>query len=89
MVWEEDPSVWAPQNHSCDANTGLDGLNVIALKNISRNEELTLDYSQFLDKNMEPFDCKCGAHNCRGLITGVFNNSVNNREQEYLVVRQR
>jgi D-alanine-D-alanine ligase len=89
VLWDEDPSEWAPQNHSCDANTGLDGLNVIALKNISRNEELTLDYSQFLDKNMEPFDCKCGASNCRGLITGVLNNSVNNREQEYLVMKQR
>ena len=31
-LWDEDPSEWAPQNHSCDANTGLDGLNVVALR---------------------------------------------------------
>ena len=80
MLWDEDPSEWAPQNHSCDANTGLDGLNVVALRKISRNEELTLDYSQFLDENMEPFECKCGAPNCKGLIRGVLNNSVNTRE---------
>jgi D-alanine-D-alanine ligase-like ATP-grasp enzyme len=53
VLWDEDPSEWAPQNHSCDANTRLDGLNVIALRNISRNEELTLDYSQFLNEAME------------------------------------
>lgn len=89
VLWDEDPSEWAPQNHSCNANTGLDGLNVIALRNISRNEELTFDYSQFLDENMEPFECKCGADNCRGLITGVLQNSVNAREQMMLAMKER
>jgi len=87
VLWDEDPSEWAPQNHSCDANTGLDGLNVVALRNISRNEELTLDYSQFLDENMEPFQCKCGSPNCRGLIRGVLNNSVNTRELKFFVLK--
>jgi len=87
VLWDEDPSEWAPQNHSCDANTGLDGLNVVALRNISRNEELTLDYSQFLDENMEPFQCKCGSPNCRGLIRGVLNNSVNSREQKFFELK--
>jgi SET domain-containing protein len=86
-LWDEDPSEWAPQNHSCDANTGLDGLNVVALRNISRNEELTLDYSQFLDENMESFQCKCGSPNCRGLIRGVLNNSVNTRELKFFVLK--
>lgn len=81
VLWDEDPSEWAPQNHSCEANTGLDGLNVVALKNIKRNEELTLDYSQFLDETMEPFECKCGSPFCKGMIRGVLNNSVNSREQ--------
>ncbi len=89
LLWDEDPSEWAPQNHSCDANTGLDGLNVVALRNISRNEELTLDYSQFLDENMEPFECRCGAANCRGTITGSFQNSVNTREQKMFVMKER
>ncbi|MDP4262466.1 MAG: SET domain-containing protein-lysine N-methyltransferase [Bacteroidota bacterium] len=86
VLWDDDPSEWAPQNHSCDANTGLDGLNVIALRSIRKNEELTLDYSQFLDENMESFDCKCGSLNCRGLIKGVMGNSVNQREQKVYVV---
>lgn len=82
ILWDEDPSEWAPQNHSCDANTGLDGLNVIALRPIKKNEELTLDYAHFLDQTMEPFECRCGASNCRGLIEGTNDNSVNTREQK-------
>ncbi len=81
ILWDDDPSQWAPQNHSCEANTGLEGLNVIALRAISRNEELTLDYAQFLDETMEPFHCSCGTASCRGLVTGVPNNSVTTREQ--------
>jgi len=89
VLWDEDPAEWAPQNHSCSANTGLDGLNVIALRNISKNEELTLDYSLFLDENMEPFQCRCGSARCRGQISGVPNNSVNQREQKLYVLNGR
>lgn len=86
VLWDEDPSEWAPQNHSCNANTGLEGLNVIALKNITMGEELTLDYSLFLDDSMEPFSCTCGSSSCRGLISGVPGNSVNHREQRLFVI---
>lgn len=89
VLWDENPTEWAPQNHSCDANTGLDGLNVIALTDIFAGEELTLDYSQFLDENMEPFECRCGSSECRGLIKGVPGNSVNSREQRFYVVNSR
>lgn len=84
ILWDEDPSEWAPQNHCCDANTTMQGLNVIATRNIARNEEITLDYAQFLDENMEPFECRCGSDKCRGLIKGVENNSVNSRETKQL-----
>lgn len=85
VLWDDDPAEWAPQNHSCEANTGLDGLNVVALTDIAINEELTLDYSDFLDENMEPFECRCGAPSCRGLIRGVLNNSVNSRERKQYI----
>ncbi len=80
ILWDDDPSEWAPQNHSCDPNTAFDGLNVFAIKNISGGEELTLDYAQFLDENMESFDCKCGALQCRGEISGIPHNSLTIRE---------
>ena len=80
LLWDYDPTGWAPQNHSCNPNTTYKGLNVVALRKIRGGEELTLDYTSFLDKNMEPFQCRCGAENCRGLITGSINNSVTERE---------
>lgn len=87
ILWDDDPSEWAPQNHSCQPNTFFDGLNVIALYAIRENEELTLDYAQFLDENMEPFQCRCGSENCRGLITGITKNSVENREQKLQAIQ--
>jgi hypothetical protein len=80
ILWDDDPSEWAPQNHSCDPNTAFDGLNVLAIKNISKGQELSLDYAEFLDDNMEPFQCQCGASNCRGEISGIPHNSLTHRE---------
>lgn len=80
ILWDDDPSEWAPQNHCCEANTAFDGLNVLALHNISKGQELTLDYAGFLDENMEPFDCRCGAASCRGIINGPNGNSLTARE---------
>ncbi len=80
LLWDDDPAAWAPQNHSCDPNTAYDGLNVIALKEIHPADELTLDYASFLDEHMEPFQCQCGAANCRGWVKGQPGNSVTSRE---------
>ncbi|MBI5858321.1 MAG: SET domain-containing protein-lysine N-methyltransferase [Sphingobacteriales bacterium] len=80
ILWDEDPFEWAPQNHSCEPNTTFDGLDMLAQKNISKGEELTLDYAEFLDENMEPFECRCGSPNCRGEISGILHNSLTHRE---------
>ncbi|MEO6584338.1 MAG: SET domain-containing protein-lysine N-methyltransferase, partial [Ferruginibacter sp.] len=80
LLWDDNPSEWAPQNHSCNPNTAYRGLNVIAIRNIQKNDELTLDYGNFLDHYMQPFQCKCGQPNCRGLIEGITDNSVTLRE---------
>jgi len=82
LLWDQDPAGWGPQNHSCNPNTVYQGLNVIASRKIFKEEELTLDYASFLDENMEPFNCQCLANNCRGLITGITNNSVTERENQ-------
>ena len=84
ILWDEDPSEWAPQNHSCEPNTAFDGLDVFAVKTIEKEEELTLDYTVFLDENMEPFQCRCGAASCRGEIYGSQGNSLTLREQSVL-----
>lgn len=80
LLWDENPADWAPQNHSCDANTGYVGLNVVAKRNIQKEEELTLDYGTFLDDTMQEFECGCGKSNCRGVIRGVKNNHIDYRE---------
>lgn len=81
LLWDGNPAEWAPQNHSCNANTGYNGLNVLSLRNIHAGEELTLNYAAFLDDSMQPFNCNCGAPNCIGTVTGVENNSITEREK--------
>lgn len=76
ILWDENPVNWAPQNHSCDANTAYHGLNVIALREIGENEELTLDYAYLLDESIEPFTCQCGSENCRELVFGMKGNAA-------------
>lgn len=83
LLWDNHPSEWAPQNHSCDPNTGYRGLDVVSLRPIKKGEELTLYYADFLDEHMEPFQCSCGSKNCKGLITGTPGNSVSKRESRH------
>ncbi len=82
LLWNDNPQGWAPQNHSCNANTAYQGLNVVATRAIQIGEELTLNYSSFLDDKMEPFTCKCGANNCKGLITGTPGNTITQRAEK-------
>lgn len=78
-LWSEDPTQWRPQNHSCTPNTAFRGLDVIALRDIARDEELTLDYGAAMNEHSEPFDCRCGTPVCRGRISGTPGNSVTAR----------
>ncbi len=75
-LWSENPLHWSPQNHSCNANTAYDGLNVIATRAIAVSEELTLDYALLMNEESESFHCSCGAASCRGVIRGVRGNSL-------------
>lgn len=82
ILWDDNPAEWAPQNHSCHPNTAYNGLNVLTIKRIEKDEELTLDYASFLDEQMKPFACHCGAADCRGQISGIPGNSVTGRENK-------
>lgn len=59
-------------NHSCEPNCGLrvyaDGFDMIALRRIGVNEELTYDYSTHQEHPLEDMDCRCGTPSCRGVI---------------------
>ena len=82
ILWDNAPAEWAPQNHSCNPNTEYAGLNVTAIKNIIAGEELTLDYTTFLNNEMESFICNCGAENCKKVIQGIQSNSITHREMK-------
>ena len=69
-IWDEDPTAWAPMNHSCAPNTGYRGLDVVALRAIAAGEELTLDYALMLNEHSASFTCQCGAPTCRGTVQG-------------------
>jgi len=71
ILWDLRPEEWSPQNHSCEANCEYIGLNVFTNREVKKGEELTLDYAQFLDDTMEPFECGCKTPSCRGLIKGI------------------
>ena len=83
ILWDNNPSEWAPQNHSCSPNTAYMGLNLQALRPILPGEELTMDYAELLNETAETFDCQCGAANCRQTISGIQGNSVTIREQKF------
>lgn len=58
-------------NHSCEGNLGFDeNGDFVARRNIRKGEELTYDYGLAESNPKFRMDCKCGADNCRKIITG-------------------
>jgi uncharacterized protein len=57
-------------NHSCDANIGMRGeITFMAMRDIHAGEELTHDWATTDDDDYS-VECKCGASNCRKILTG-------------------
>ncbi len=56
-------------NHSCEPNVEERDRIGYTLRNISKGEEITIDYDKiaYLEK---PFECRCGSKNCRGFVQG-------------------
>lgn len=70
-IWDQNPSRWRPINHSCDPTcifASPHSLNVTAARDIAEGEDLSMDYATFCDGTMKPFQCLCGAKQCRGKI---------------------
>jgi hypothetical protein len=55
-------------NHSCEPNAGIrlcnSGYDLIALRDIQGGEEITYDYSTYID-SPERLLCSCGTVSCR------------------------
>src|SRR5712664_1749117 len=57
-------------NHSCNANLGMRGeITFVAMQDIRAGEELTHDWAM-TDDDDHSVECKCGAPNCRKILTG-------------------
>jgi uncharacterized protein len=56
-------------NHSCNPNCGLnEKLELITLRDVSQNEELTWDYSTSMLERHWAMKCECGSSNCRSVV---------------------
>ena len=57
-------------NHSCEPNMGVRGQIVfVAMRRVAAGEELTHDWAT-TDDDDYALECRCGAPDCRGRITG-------------------
>jgi D-alanine-D-alanine ligase len=71
VSWSPDPEHWKPINHSCDPNAWLEGLDLVARREIRAGEEIRIDYATFYNERMDDFACHCGAAQCRRIIRGT------------------
>jgi SET domain-containing protein len=59
-------------NHSCEPNCGIRGTKtVVAMRDIKKNEELTLDYAITEVDPAWYIICTCGNKSCRKKITAI------------------
>src|SRR5512134_973385 len=63
----------AALNHSCDPNVILDTENMlmVALRDVSKGEELSFFYPSTEWEMDAPFICLCGASNCIHVVAGA------------------
>lgn len=68
----EEQNPWNILRHSCDPNVGLnDAHQVIALRIVKQNEELTIDNSMTEADPHWKMRCRCGAKKCRGIVRSI------------------
>jgi len=58
-------------NHSCDPNVGVRGqITFVAMRDVPVDVELSIDYAMIDGDPNERMECRCGAFECRRVITG-------------------
>lgn len=63
---------WRYINHSCQANAGRKGkTTIVAIQNIKKNEEITIDYSITEEDPAWTMKCTCQQKTCRKVIKSV------------------
>lgn len=59
-------------NHSCQPTAKMVGNCVVPILPLQAGDEITVDFTVEVD-TAYPFDCKCGAPNCKGRIYVLYN----------------
>ena len=74
---------WKYLNHSCRPNGHIDtrGPSFRALRRIARGEECTFNYLTTEYEMAEPFECRCGAADCFGVIGGYARLGAEGKER--------
>jgi hypothetical protein len=74
-------------NHSCDPNAGLNftdfGILLVAIKPISKGEEITWDYSTTIYRDAWRMECDCRTQKCRKVINS-FIHLPHDLKKQYL-----
>ena len=67
-----DPWFMGKVLHHCDPNCTVDmeRRRFTARRDIAAGDRVTMDYEQTEDVLFRPFECRCGAPNCRRYIVG-------------------
>ena len=71
VIWSEDPEERRPINRFLRPEHLASWHELVAARDIPSGEQLTIDYATFCGPGMEPFECRCGAADCRHEITGT------------------
>lgn len=81
-----DNNPWPYVNHSCNPNAGYRGtLGIIAMKNISKGEEITIDYAITEGDPFWHMVCHCGTKQCRKrILSAVLEPELLKRYESYL-----
>lgn len=70
-VMNSEISINEHYNHNCEPNSGfIDSLKLVAIRDIKKGEEITIDYAMLMTTRMFDFHCNCGSKNCRKIVTG-------------------
>lgn len=75
--------------HSCEPNLGVKDRSVfVAMNNIEKDEEITIDYAMIVAEFPEPawegwddWKCKCGRKTCRGKVKGYLQLSDDDKKK--------
>lgn len=65
-----DRYYWRFMNHACDPAAVIRDRSVLSLRPIPAWSEITFHYASTEYDMAEPFDCRCGAPHCDGVIQG-------------------